>query len=160
MGPGLSRADDVSSRLPRAGYRVIGQGASATVLKLGNDRVLKLFAPDLAPILLEREQHFTQLAHDHGIPTPRPLGAMTHEGRDGIVFEYFEGQNLDTYTRPRVWAHRRRRWVRGYSLPRRSAWEPWRRAAHATMWRSSSTSCRALRTEVLIETDIFGGNFE
>jgi hypothetical protein len=88
-------------------YPVIGEGASATVFKIAEDRVLKLFRTDLTPILLERELYFAQLAHDHGIPTPRPLGTQYYNGREGIVFEYFNGQNLDAYTLPRIWAHRR-----------------------------------------------------
>jgi aminoglycoside phosphotransferase (APT) family kinase protein len=88
-------------------YPVIGEGASAIVSRLPGNRVLKLFRPNLAPILLERELCFAQVAHDHGIPTPKPLGRQSHRGCDGLVFEYFEGQNLDVYTLPRIWAHRR-----------------------------------------------------
>jgi aminoglycoside phosphotransferase (APT) family kinase protein len=91
-------------------YPIIGEGASAVVSRLPGNRVLKLFRPNLASILLERELYFAQIAHAEGIPTPKPIGRQSNQGCDGLVFEYFEGQNLDAYTLPRIWAHRRLTW--------------------------------------------------
>ena len=58
---------------------MIGEGASAIVSRLSGNRVLKLFRPNLAPILLEREFYFAQIAHDQGIPTPKPIGRQSHQ---------------------------------------------------------------------------------
>ncbi|MBK81456.1 MAG: hypothetical protein CMQ43_11175 [Gammaproteobacteria bacterium] len=85
----------------------VGEGASAQVYRLDATRVFKGFKPHLAPILVDRELALAGLAHEAGIPTPRPVGRHTLEGLDGILFDYQPGTNLDEHTLPRPWRYGR-----------------------------------------------------
>lgn len=85
----------------------IGEGASATVYRLDAARVFKGFKPHLAQILIDRELALAGLAHEAGVPTPRPHGRHTHDGVEGIVFDHQAGINLDEHTLPRPWRYGR-----------------------------------------------------
>jgi thiamine kinase len=87
--------------------RTIGAGASAQVLKVSGEQVLKVFKPHLAPILAQREFEFARLAFESGIPSPEPIEIRTVDSTQAILYEFRAGTNLDSHTLPRPWRYRK-----------------------------------------------------
>lgn len=88
-----SRPDDVRE-IELGGATVIGEGRTSTVYDLG-DRALKLFRPQVPPILVYQELVFTQAACDEGLPVPRAYEAVRCDGRLGILMDKVGGVTLD-----------------------------------------------------------------
>ena len=76
------------------GYARLAVGASAEVLEWPEGRALKLFRPGFPREAIELELHQSRLAHAAGVPTPRPEGLASLDGRSGIVFERCDGPTL------------------------------------------------------------------
>jgi Ser/Thr protein kinase RdoA (MazF antagonist) len=72
----------------------LAQGASAQVFAWPGGRALKLFKPGFPREAIELELHHSRTAHGAGVPTPRPEGLASLEGRTGIVFERWDGPTL------------------------------------------------------------------
>lgn len=93
------------SRSPK-NRQLVGTGASAQVVRISKEHVLKIFKPHLAPILAEREFAFASFAYDSGIPSPRPIELQQLDFTQAILYEFVPGINLDAHTLPRPWRYR------------------------------------------------------
>lgn len=69
-------------------------GASAEVLALDANRVLKLFRRGVPHAVAQREAAHARWAHAQGLPVPQPLETVRQESRFGIVFERCDGPTL------------------------------------------------------------------
>lgn len=88
----------------------IGQGRTAEVFALDDQRVLKLLRTGFDPASLFAEADKTAAAHASGAPAPQVHGIVEVEGRPGIVLDKIDGDVLlDDITaepfRLRSWAH-------------------------------------------------------
>lgn len=72
----------------------LAQGASAEVYAWPDNRVVKLFKPAFPRDAIESELHQSRIAHGAGVPTPKPEGLVSVQGRTGIVFERCDGPTL------------------------------------------------------------------
>lgn len=72
----------------------LATGASAQVYAWPQARALKLFKSGFPREAIEVELHHSRVAHRAGVPTPRPEGIVSVEGRTGIVFERCDGPTL------------------------------------------------------------------
>ena len=78
------------------GCEVIGQGASATVYRLDEDTVVKIYngGEEMLPAI-EEDQKRARQAFISGIPTAIPLGAVRAGDRFGAAFEMIDVHNLN-----------------------------------------------------------------
>ena len=74
--------------------KLIGQGRTAQIYRLENDRVLKLFRPDLSHKSVEREYIIGKLVTKAGVPAPQIYEMVQVDGRQGIVYQYVQGQTM------------------------------------------------------------------
>ncbi|MEX0957990.1 MAG: aminoglycoside phosphotransferase family protein [Burkholderiales bacterium] len=72
----------------------VGEGGSAEIYTLGEDRVVKLFKRAVSEAIVARELRHTRLAHALGIPCPHAIDMVRVGGRLGIAFERFAGATL------------------------------------------------------------------
>lgn len=77
--------------------KIVGKGKSATVFKWGNCEVVKLFRADVSRDLIDKEAKVAANAYRAGIPTAAVTDTIEIDDRKGIVFEFLDGHNLDTY---------------------------------------------------------------
>ncbi|HEX6530711.1 MAG TPA: phosphotransferase [Burkholderiales bacterium] len=72
----------------------LAAGASAELYPWREQQVVKLFKRGFPREAIELELHHSRVAHLAGVPTPRPEGLVTLEGRTGIVLERCDGPTL------------------------------------------------------------------
>jgi len=72
----------------------LAAGASADVYAWRERQVVKLFKRGFPRDAIELELHHSRIAHAAGVPTPRPEGLVSRDGRTGIVFERCDGPTL------------------------------------------------------------------
>lgn len=77
----------------------IGEGASAEVWALDQDRVVKLFHPDVNDVPVALEYEASRWADTQGLPVARPLGQMAAQDRKGILFQRVDGPAMLTLIR-------------------------------------------------------------
>lgn len=71
--------------------RLVGLGRTAEVFLHGHGQVLKLYRASGQPPGVEEEFMAGRLAHELGLPVPRPFGLLRQGGRTGILYEYLHG---------------------------------------------------------------------
>ncbi|MCZ8512760.1 phosphotransferase [Paenibacillus filicis] len=69
----------------------IGQGRTADVYALGEDRIVKVFRQ---PQLLEFEWTVAECLDDSSVPRPRVYGRQEQDGMQGIVYERIQGPTM------------------------------------------------------------------
>lgn len=79
----------------------IAQGATARVLAIGQDHVLKLFTDGAADSMIEREAVASRLAQQSGLPTAGALGLIRYAGARGILFPRVAGVTMQAELRRR-----------------------------------------------------------
>lgn len=72
----------------------LGSGLSSEVFLHGADRVLKLYREPSEPAAIENEFRASALAHERGLPVPRPIALLKRDGRTGILFERLHGPTM------------------------------------------------------------------
>lgn len=72
----------------------IGQGRTAEIYALDDDRVLKLFRPDLGHKSVEHEYYISQKAAETGVPAPKIYEMVQYQGRQGIICQRIYGQTM------------------------------------------------------------------
>lgn len=73
---------------------LIGEGNTADVFDIGNDKVAKLFHLGYSEGAMLRELKNSQMMNDLDIPIAKSYGAIVCEGRNGIIYDKIEGQSL------------------------------------------------------------------
>jgi aminoglycoside phosphotransferase (APT) family kinase protein len=93
----------VTTHLPaRPGAR-IGQGRTAEVFALGENRALKLYYPDWPANAAEAEYQKAVAVFKSGAPAPAVDGVVEVNGRHGVVYERVDGPSLLNHTTARPW---------------------------------------------------------
>lgn len=70
---------------------LIGTGRTAEVFAWSEDRVLKLFMEWCPHSWIEREERFSRVIYESGLPVPAVEDIIEVDGRKGIIFERVEG---------------------------------------------------------------------
>ena len=86
----LSPALQVSTE----GMPVLASGVHGTVFLMDEDRILKLYNPDISREQTESEYLKSLEAFRLGIPTAEPFGTVQDGDRNGIIFERVRGDTL------------------------------------------------------------------
>jgi uncharacterized protein (TIGR02172 family) len=73
---------------------LIGTGRTAEVFAWGDDRVLKLFMDWCPHSWIAREEGFSRVVYESGLPVPAVEGIIEVDGRRGIIFERVEGRSM------------------------------------------------------------------
>jgi len=73
---------------------LIGAGRTAEIFAWGDDRVLKLFMDWCPYSWIEREERFSRVVYESGLPAPAVEGLIDVDGRKGIIFERVEGSPM------------------------------------------------------------------
>ena len=77
------------------GLRQIGAGAFGRVYRLDDERVVKVYAPEVNPLSkIERERAVARQAFIHGIPSAIPFETVRVGREHGIVYELVDAQTL------------------------------------------------------------------
>jgi thiamine kinase len=74
----------------------VAEGREAEMFALGDGKILRLLRPGFNPASLENEVRALKLAHECGIPVPRPGERVSVDGREGVVLDRIEGTDLLT----------------------------------------------------------------
>jgi aminoglycoside phosphotransferase (APT) family kinase protein len=74
----------------------IGEGATSEIYKLGSSKVIKLFKPEYSLEAVAYEASIAQTVNALPLSAPRCYGTLETSGRQGIVYEYVEGESLFT----------------------------------------------------------------
>ena len=74
--------------------KLVGQGRTAEVFALGDERVLKLFRPDMTAKSVQKEYNLGKILAEAGAPAPAVYEFVCQEGRNGIVYQYIPGKTL------------------------------------------------------------------
>jgi uncharacterized protein (TIGR02172 family) len=86
---------------------IIGEGKTAVIYMLDENRVLKLFHEWVEDYLIENEMHAAELAFSYGIPTAQVFGLQEVGPRKGIVYQRLENVNLGHLLTKRPWESRK-----------------------------------------------------
>lgn len=74
--------------------RLIGQGRTAEIYALEDNKVLKLFRADMAHKSVEREYTLGKILAEIGVPAPAVYEMVTVEVRQGIIYEHISGKTM------------------------------------------------------------------
>jgi uncharacterized protein (TIGR02172 family) len=77
----------------------LGGGKAADVHAWGDEKVIKLYQPDIPRRLIEAEARNSQVLHAASLPVPRFFEHVEITGRRGSVFERIEGRSMSTSLR-------------------------------------------------------------
>jgi uncharacterized protein (TIGR02172 family) len=98
---------DRSHLLPREGnwgellesspdkFPVVGKGRTSTVLRISDNKVMKLFHASIPFSTIQGEYESTRLAHLAGVPSPDAYDVVLSRKRHGIILDYMQGENLE-----------------------------------------------------------------
>ncbi|MCR5108001.1 MAG: phosphotransferase, partial [Lachnospiraceae bacterium] len=78
------------------GFKLINRGGCATVYRLDEEKVIKVFDRGSTLPMIEREYDYAKRAYEHGIPTAIPYEITDCGEHYGIVFEYIHEDDLST----------------------------------------------------------------
>ena len=81
----------------------IGVGRTAEVFALGDDRIVKLFYPNIDERFIQNEARAGELVSKAGLPVPGFHRSMEFDGRAGIVLERLRGETILQLLRRRPW---------------------------------------------------------
>jgi aminoglycoside phosphotransferase (APT) family kinase protein len=70
---------------------LLATGRTAEVFAHGDDAVAKVLLPGFTAAALDEEARVVALVAAAGVPTPRPLGRIEHDGRPGMLIERVDG---------------------------------------------------------------------
>ena len=79
------------------GYEVIGRGASATVYRMGEDTVVKIFNPAIGIERIESERENAKAAFVSGLPTAIPFDTVHCSDGYGTVYELIDAVTLSKF---------------------------------------------------------------
>ena len=79
------------------GYEVIGQGASATVYRMDEETVVKIFDPAIGIERIERERENAKAAFVSGLPTAIPFDTVHCSDGYGTVYELVDAVTLSRF---------------------------------------------------------------
>jgi hypothetical protein len=82
---------------------VIARGRTADVLAWQEQQVLKLFYTWVPADLIERESRAARLVTGTDLPTPKLLGGLSLDGRQGLIYERVSGDSLLTLLGKQPW---------------------------------------------------------
>jgi uncharacterized protein (TIGR02172 family) len=74
--------------------KLIGQGRTAEIYSLEDDKVLKLFRESLGHKSVEQEYLISKVVAEAGVPAPRIYEMVQVDGRQGIVCQHVQGQTM------------------------------------------------------------------
>ena len=77
-----------------AGAEVVGKGRSSTVYRIGDETIVKLYAPGVPLAKIKQEMDLAKKAFVAGVPTAISYDMVTADGAYGVVFEMLD--NADT----------------------------------------------------------------
>lgn len=83
----------------------IGSGATARVIHVSEDAVVKVFRPPFGEDFVDREYTIAKFAFASGIATPEPLERLIFQGFPAIRYEYIAGPTLDKQLFRKFWNH-------------------------------------------------------
>lgn len=72
----------------------IGQGRTADIFELSEDRILKLYKEGFPEEATADEFQISSIVYDQGINCPRPIEKISDNNRHGIIFERVLGTSL------------------------------------------------------------------
>ncbi len=72
----------------------IGQGRTAEVYEIGNNKILKLFKPEVPKQAIENEYNISKTLYNNGFPVVNTHQLITHDDRLGIVCDRFYGVTM------------------------------------------------------------------
>lgn len=85
----------------------IGQGMTAEIFDIGNNRVVKLFYKTIPQYLIEHEYNINKMLFQEGFPVANVYDFIEYEGRKGIIYEKIEGEPLLQRIVKKPWTVRR-----------------------------------------------------
>lgn len=69
----------------------IGQGRTAEVYEIKNNKILKLFKPEVPKQAIDYEYNISKMLYNNGFPVVNTHQLITHNDRLGIVYDRFYG---------------------------------------------------------------------
>lgn len=85
----------------------VGQGRTADVFQLADDKIIKLFRKNFSKEAISREFSASCFVYSLGLQTPKPVELTTLDGRDGIIFQRLSGRTLLKWMAKQPWLIRR-----------------------------------------------------
>jgi len=86
--------------------KLIGQGRTAEIYSLPDEKILKLFRKDMPNKSVEKEFKLGRILTNSGIPAPAIHEMISLEGRQGIVCQYAPGETMLNYIAEKPFAVR------------------------------------------------------
>lgn len=90
------------SKLIRKG-KLIGQGMTAQVYSIDNDKILKLYYDYISEKEIIEEYEIGKAVHKVGIPVPAVYDIVDEEGRKGIIFQQIKGKSILKLIEDKPW---------------------------------------------------------
>lgn len=85
----------------------IGNGKTAEVYAIGDNKVVKLYYPDYRLDLLTYERDILTAINEAGTPSPKLFGQMEINGRQGLIFEHINAQPSLAIIKSQPWKTKR-----------------------------------------------------
>ena len=74
--------------------KLIGSGKTADVYRLDDEKVIKVYYPQIDRMLIENEYNAANLSAELGIASPKAYSLEQIDGRAAIVFDYVSGDTI------------------------------------------------------------------
>lgn len=94
--------------------KLINRGARSELYDAGNGKVLKLYNGWTLPDSVAAEFRVSKLLHSAGLPVARPYEMVEIQHRQGILFDFVEGESLREFLARRPW----KLWQTGKAMAR------------------------------------------
>jgi len=78
-------------------------GRTAEIYAWEGNQVLKLYFNWFEPDNIQFEQHMAQAIHASGLPVPAASSILQVNGRNGLLYERVDGQNMWEVFKKRPW---------------------------------------------------------
>ena len=73
---------------------LIAAGGTANVYQYGENAILKLAKPETPNHYMDYERSIHTIVQESGLPVPKLLDVVTHDGKHGLVFEKLDGRSM------------------------------------------------------------------
>lgn len=80
-----------------SGLTMIGHGATASVYRINDEQVIKVFAPTISFDLIENEIRCTKIAFTSGVPADIPFDMVRAGDSYAIIYEFLHALSLPEY---------------------------------------------------------------
>lgn len=88
--------DNIFRQIHIENCKYVNKGGCATVYRLNEDKIVKVFDRGSTLAMIEREYDYSKRAYEHGIPTAKPYEIVDCGAYYGIIFEFIRGEGLSS----------------------------------------------------------------